>query len=196
MRLPTQTRFFQASGYIFDNFAVPIVFFITFRGWGAKTAISFVIGVTIFQLAVSWILKKPLSPFFIIAAVFTISFGGIDLIIPDPKFFRLEPFVQNLVMGLLFLSTVFTNTPLIARFAGALPAKLRPDFSRIGHNYLKRLTLIWAVYLLVKSFIFLYLALNVDLGSLIVLRPVIGGGTLLLLVVGEMIYRKWLHRPA
>jgi intracellular septation protein A len=186
----------ELLGFILINFATPIAFYITFRMYGAKPAIGFAIGVTTLQVLCHWIFRIPFSPFFAIASGFTVLFGVIDLCVESPRFFRLEPAVQNFVIGTVFLGSLTSKVSIISRFANALPKNYRPDLSTTADTYLKNLTIIWTVYLYLKAVIFFYLATNVNLGELIVLRSLIGGGSLALLFVGELIYRKCLRRTA
>ncbi len=173
------------------NFATPVVFFWAFRAYGAKPAISFAIGVTLVQVLAHWVRRVRFSPFFIIASGFTVLFGTMDLLVASPRFFRFEPFVHNLAVGGAFAGSLVLGRPLLIWFARELPEEVRPVLDTDGEHYLRRMTLVWTVYLLLKAFFFLYLALVVDLGTLIVLRSVIGGGTLWLLAAGEIAYRKW-----
>jgi uncharacterized membrane protein len=71
-----------------------------------------------------------------------------------------------------------------------LPAAFRPKIGPEMGGYLRKLTLIWGFYLILKGLIFLYLAYHVNLGHLILLRSLIGGGSLALMIGGEIIYRK------
>src|SRR4051812_31739801 len=131
----------KALRFIIFNFAVPIVFFLTFQVWGAKVAIGFSVGIALIQLLIHWAIKQAPSLFFIIAATFTIGFGGIDLFITNPKFFRLEPFAQNMIMGTIFFWTTFTDIPILGRFIDALPTRARILVSDgLTPGYLKKLT--------------------------------------------------------
>src|SRR5690242_7683657 len=97
VKLP-KIDYLQAIRYTFLNFALPIVFFITFKTLGAKPAIGFSMVVVVVQLIAHRALGQKVSLFFIIAAVFTIGFGSVDIFIKNPKYFRLEPFAQNFIM--------------------------------------------------------------------------------------------------
>lgn len=180
------------------NFATPVVFFWTFRVAGAKPAITFAVAVSLIQAAVHLALGIRFSPFFLVSSGFTVLFGALDLLgarigVP-PKFFRFEPFARNFLIGLVFLLTLMTRHSLLGWFAAALPAPIRPVLGDSQSAYFRRLTWIWAFYFILKSFFFLWLAFQVDLGTLILLRSLIGGGTLWLLIVGEVAYRKWFRK--
>ncbi len=194
VKLPTKSELRKGLGYVLINFATPIAFYITFNTAGAKPAITLAIGVTLLQVLVHFIYKMRPSPFFIVASGFTVAFGSIDLFLESPRYFRFEPTVQNLIMGSLLVFCLILKYPIAARFAEALPHRFRPNLSETKDSYLRRLTWIWVFYLYIKSLIFLYLALKVDLGRLILLRTVLGGGSLMILFVGEIVYRKWFRR--
>jgi intracellular septation protein A len=184
----------EAIEFILKNFATPIAFFWMFHVHGAKPAIALAIGVTGLQLLAHWRLKLKISPFFIVASGFTVLFGVIDLFLATPRFFRLEPFAQNMIMGLVFLTTVILKKPIAVWFANALPERVRPDLTQGSQQYLRNVTLVWGFYFILKAFLFLYIALKVDLGRLVILRTVIGGGSLLIIFGGEIFYRKYLRR--
>lgn len=181
-------------GYLLINFATPIGFYLTFRTYGVKPAIALAIAVTTIQVLVHRLYRLKFSPFFIIASGFIVLFGTMDLLVQNPRFFRLEPFVQNIVMATLLWVTVVARIPVARTFAMALPRWLRPEPSHGTDAYLRKLTWIWVVYLYLKAFLFLYLAFQVDLGTLIVLRSFVGGGSLVLMVLGDFVYRRWWRR--
>jgi intracellular septation protein A len=184
----------QAVYYTFLNLATPIVFYLAFQLRGAKPAIAFALAVSVVQVIAHLYYRVRMTPLFIVATGFTVLFGTIDLVIHSPRFFRLEPFAQNFVVATVLWVSIFLRIPLAAWFLAGLPRKLRPDLAVLPDDYLKKLTFIWIAYLYVKSGIFLYLAYEVDLGELVILRSLIGGGTLFLMFVGEIVYRKWLRR--
>lgn len=162
-----------------------------FETAGAKPAIGLAVAATILQALAHWVFSLPISPFYIVASGFTVAFGTIDLLIDSPRFFRLEPFAQNLLIGAVFLISLKTRISVLGWLVNGLPAAFRPKIGPEMAGYLRRLTFLWGLYLLAKAFIFLYLAYHVDLGKLILLRSLIGGGSLALMIGGEIIYRKY-----
>jgi intracellular septation protein A len=189
------THLKKAVGFGLLNFGAPLAFFVVFELVGAKPAIGLAVAVTVIQALMHWILSLPISPFYVVASGFTVGFGTIDLFIESPRFFRLEPFAQNFLIGAVFLISLKTRISILGWLASGLPAAFRPKIGPEMSGYLRRLTLIWGIYLLAKAFVFLYLAFQVDLGHLILFRSLIGGGSLGLMIGGEIIYRKWRHSP-
>jgi intracellular septation protein A len=187
----TLTHIKKAVSFTLLNFGAPMAFFIVFETVGAKPAIGLAVGATILQGVAHWIFSLPISPFYIVASGFTVLFGTIDLLIDSPRFFRLEPFAQNLLIGTVFLISLKTRISVLGWLVNGLPAAFRPKIGPEMMGYLRRLTFLWGLYLLAKAFVFLYLAYHVDLGKLIILRSVIGGGSLALMIGGEIIYRKY-----
>ena len=141
------------------------------------------------QLLFHWIKRRRPTIFFIITTVFIVLFGGVDLLLSTPKFFRLEPFAQNFLIASIFLGTYLARISIFSRLARDLPPKLRPQ-QALPEEYYRKVTRVWIVYLYVKAVVFLILALKVDLGSLILLRSILGGVTLLIMFLGELFYRK------
>jgi intracellular septation protein A len=177
------------AAYVLTNFAASIVFYLAFHELGAKVAIGLAVFVTGLQLLFHYLKRQRPTIFFIISTVFIMTFGGVDLFIPSPQFFRLEPFFQNFAIASFLLFTYLARVPMLSRFAVDLPARFRPK-QVLPPQYYRKITLVFIVYLYVKAVLFLFLAFVVDLGLLILLRSIIGGGSLLALFVGEIFYRK------
>jgi intracellular septation protein A len=192
-------QFGSAIGFILKNFATPVVFYVAFKFGGPKEAIAFAVGVALIQVAAHLAFRWSFSPYFLLSSVFTMVFGGADLFVKTPRFFRLEPFAQNMTIALLFMGSLWTRRALVEILAESLPISFRPVFHRDDLGYLRKLTWIWAGYFVLKAFFFLYLAFRIDLGSLYVSRVVFGNLSAVLLLLGEIIYRKKIrhrgHRP-
>ena len=128
------------------------------------------------------------------AEVFTVAFGTPDLFVKIPHFFKLEGFAQNLMVGLVFVGSLFTKRPLMMILADSLPPQIAHPYKGESISYLKKLTLIWGFYFMLKALLFLYLAFKVDLGQLYVLRVIIGNISAVLLFGGEIFYRKKIRK--
>ncbi len=192
----------KAVEFILKNFAAPIVFYATFNVWGAKPAIASALGITLVVVAVHAVTRTKPSPFFLVASGFTLAFGAIDLVIETPQYFRFEPFAQNFLMGTIFLIMQLLRVPVAAWFMQGLPKFVQMELVVAGtdrphernHAYLRKLTWIWTGYMYVKAALFLWMAFQYDLGNLILLRSIFGGGSLGVLIVGEILYRKKFRR--
>lgn len=190
MKIPTRVlKLVGGAAYVLTNFASPIVFYLTFHKIGAKAAIGLTISVTVLQLLFHGFRKQKPTIFFIITTLFVVIFGGVDLFLSTPRFFRFEPFAQNFLIASFFLYTYLAHVPIYSRIAADLPARLRPK-QPLPEKYYRQVTLAWVVYLFIKAGFFLFLAFAVNLGELILLRSIIGGGTLLAMLLGELRYRK------
>lgn len=180
--------------FLVRGFIPPLAFLITFEWKGAKPAIAVAIAATLIQLVVHRLRRHVISPFFITASFFTVLFGGLDLVAHSPRFFKLAPAAENILMGLVFAGSVMVGKPIALWFAQALPESVRPSASdEAGGDlaaYMRKVTIAWSVYFLAKASLLLYFAFRFDLGELIVLRSVIGGPTLALMFGGELYYRK------
>ena len=176
------------------TFLVPIAFFWLFREYGAKPAIASAVILTVVQVSVLLALRRKISPFFVVAAGFTVVFGSLDLWVADPRFFRFEPAFQSGLIGVIFGLSLWIDLPVIRWFGEALPKSIRPDFARAGEEaYLRKVTMIWVIYLLVKAVLYGFVAVRIDLGQLILFRAVVGTGSVVLLFAGEIAYRKWIR---
>lgn len=176
--------------FVFQNFLVPVAFFVVFRAQGAKSAIALAVAITLIQVLIQKLRRIPLSPFFLVASLFTIVFGMVDLLLTSPRFFRLQPFLQNFLIGLVFLVTLFRGKPLVEWFAASLPESVKPKEGELDRGYLRNTTWAWTIYFFAKAFLFLWLAYTVDLGELVLLRSLIGGLSLVAMFGAEVFYRK------
>jgi intracellular septation protein A len=180
----------RALDFVAKNFAAPIVFYASFNIWGAKPAIASAVAISLILGA--WFAAKRVrpSPIFLVASVFTVVFGAIDLVIATPTWFRFEPFAQNLIIGSIFLVLQLARVPVAAWFMTGYPKAFQMELTPANLAYLRGITWIWVAYLHAKAAAFYWMALHYDLDDLVVLRTVIGGGTLVLLIGGEILYRK------
>ena len=172
------------------NFLVPTLFFVVYRMAGTKPAIAFAIGAALIQTVIMKFRRLPISPFFVMGAVFTITFGTIDLFLKQPRFYRLEPGVQSLMMGLIFHGALLMKVPLLERFARALPTLVRPKLDDLPPGYLRNAAWTWIAYFYLKGAAYIYLAFHVNLGHLIVLRSVLGTFSVILMIGGEWLIRR------
>ncbi len=168
----------QGIIYFFLNLATPATFYWAFHEWGPKPAIGFAVVVSLLQALSHLIFKVRPSPIFIFASGFTVLFGGIDLWLKTPQFFRFEPFAQNFGVASFTLFATLARLPLAYELVKSLPKSIQPKLKGPDDPRLRRLTWIWIFYLYVKSGFYLYLAYRVDLGDLILFRTLLGGGSL------------------
>ena len=197
MKLPSWHQIKQGLAYFFLNLATPFTFYWTFHQWGPKAAIGFAVAVSILQALTHVIFRVRPSPLFIIASGFTCLFGGIDLWIKTPQFYRFEPFAQNLAVATFVLLATWARLPIAYEFIKALPRPLQPQLQASDAPPLKRLTWTWIVYLYLKAAFYLYLALRVDLADLILLRTLLGGGSMILmLLLLPLNFRRKSHKTS
>lgn len=175
--------------FIIKNFIPPIAFFVAFHEAGAKAAISIAVGLTAAQVLFFRIRGLQLSPIFLVASGFTVLFGSIDLLLVSPMFFKIEPFLQNALIGTVLAASQLSSFSLLEWFARGIPSQIHPQLGKGEVAYLRKLTWIWSGYFYLKAILFLYLAFQVDLGKLILLRSVIGSASFVLLLAGEVLYR-------
>ena len=180
--------------FTLENLLPSLVFFIIYHWKGATAAVAFAVGAAALQIVIQRILQSNLSPVFIIAAGFTIVFGSASLLASNPHFYRFEPFAQNFLLGTAFLVTLLAKATFAEWLMGSMPHQIRPNIEALGVSYFRRLTLVWAFYCFLKAALYLYLSYHVNLGELILLRSLLGGGSIALLVLGEILYRKVLRK--
>jgi intracellular septation protein A len=172
------------------NLLTPIVFFLVFHALGTKAAIPSAVGITLVQAIHLVIRREEPTPIFLVASAFSLLFGGIDLALTDPRFFRLAPFAQNLAIGLGIFGLAAAGVPVGEWFAASLLERVRPSMDGTLRDYLRRVTYVASAYFVLKAALYIYLARRVDLAELIVLRSVIGNVSLAVLAAAEFLYRR------
>ncbi|OFZ22298.1 MAG: hypothetical protein A2X94_02275 [Bdellovibrionales bacterium GWB1_55_8] len=177
-------------GFATWNILPPLAFYALFQSYGAKPAVALAIVLSVSHAVLHGTGATRNSPFFLVSSFFTVTFGTLDLIGRTPQFYRFEPFFQNMILGVAFAATVFTRVPIAAWFAEGLPAALRPNSNEMNNGYLRKVTGAWAGHFFAKAMVFLYLAFQVTLAELVVLRSLIGGSSLLIMIGGEILIRK------
>lgn len=195
MKLPSWHQLKQGLIYFFLNLATPVTFYWSFHEWGPKAAIGFAVGISGLQTLTHFIFKVRPSPIFIFSSGFTFLFGGIDLWIQSPKFYRFEPFAQNLSVATLALISVGAKIPLAYEMIRALPQSIQPKSLTPQHPALGRISWAWIIYLYLKALFYFYLAFRVDLADLILLRTVVGGGSMIfMLLLLPLNFRRKSHK--
>ncbi len=98
-----------------------LVFFVAYYGFGdLMPATGLFIGATLIALALGWRLEGRLALMPIVSAVVVVVFGGLTLLLDDPRFIKLKPtIVYSLFAGVLYAGLLFRR-PLLAPLLGAV----------------------------------------------------------------------------
>jgi intracellular septation protein A len=190
------TRFLTAVRFLIENFLAPFAFFVVFRLRGTKPAIAVALAILVLQAGYFWLRRIRFSPFFITAGLVTLLTGTADLLVTHPHYFRLSPAGQNFFIALLLLVAMAAHLPVIEWFASGLPARFRPDLTKLPREYPRRVAWLFVAYFVAKGGLYLYLAFEVDLGELVILRSIIGPISFGLLVLAEWRLRHARRSPA
>jgi intracellular septation protein A len=188
--------FYPALRYSFENFLVPIFFFVAFRLGGAKPAIMIALAVTVGQILFFKIRRMPLSPIFISLSALTLVSGLADLAMTEPRYFKYSPAAQNFFIAMLLSGAIAIKFPVAEWFARGLPKRLQPNLAELPKSYPRNVTVLFIFYFLIKGGVYLYLSYKVDLGELVLLRTVVGPVSFALILLTEHMIRKKKGRPA
>jgi uncharacterized membrane protein len=137
--------------------------------------------------------KRSTSRLFWFTTLLTLGFGAFDLVVGKVVLFRFEAVVTNLLTALYFGGSIITGKSLVEEFYERSRASVA-DPPRELTSYLRLFTGVWAVYFLLKSAVYCWLALTLPLARLVLIRSTVGTLSLLLLLGGERLVRARLFR--
>lgn len=188
------SRIAQVLAFVAQNFSVPVLFFVVFRLAGAQAAVATALIGTLIEAIILRARRGRVPPFFLVISFFTLLFGSIDLALKVPNYYRFEPFAQSALVGTLLWLAVLLKIPIARWLADDLPPEYRPDESRLPKGYLSRILLVFAAYFYLKAITYLWLSRVLDLGTLMLVRPFVGNGSFIALLLAEVAYRKRVAR--
>lgn len=166
-----------------ENLGPMIVFIILSRLFGTKLAIAGTILYCLLDIARRYWKKLGFPKLYLFSTAMTVGFGAIDLLSNEPFMLRFEPAISNFITFALFVYGSAGKRSLILEIVeekrGA-PFIDRPDIVR----FCIYLTLIWAVYFLVKALFYLYLGLTLSLELATEIRAVVGPVSLAAMIGG------------
>jgi len=161
---------------LFDNFGPVIVFYGVNHFYGLKMAI---IASTVFSIA-EIVLKAlrgaKVTPLFKFTAVITLVFGCVDLYAQQSLLFKYESVATSLFLGIFFASSIFGGKTVIQEYTEAQGDQRPVTADRVA--YFKILTGVWVLYFGLKAAAYYWIASNYSLEQSLVIRTVVGSGTL------------------
>ena len=75
------------------------VFFIAYRFMGMLPATAVLVGATLLSVVAAKVLLGKVSPMLIVSAVLVTFFGGLTLLLDDPRFIKMKPTIVNLLFA-------------------------------------------------------------------------------------------------
>lgn len=133
-----------------------------------------------------------MSNFFKFSAILTIIFGFIDLYLQKTIFFKYEPVLTNIFVGIYFGFSLFTKKPIIRQFAESwkkIPEKIDSDLEL----YFIFITAIWVIYFFIKAIVYGFVAYNYSFEKTLLIRIIFGQVTFFILlfisIFGNTIYK-------
>lgn len=149
----SKNNLFKVFSLLFFVFSLgyPVIVYLGLRSSGVNRVSWLLMGVGLFQLVLA-VLKgqKGFKAFVAPGCIFVLA--GLSAAYQSPLFFKNYPFLVNLGLFVLFYGSLFQERSFIERVA-----RLRePDLPAQGVRYTWWVTLVWAVYFFVNSFITLF----------------------------------------
>ena len=152
----------------------PLVFFYIVNLFGdVKMAIMASIGFVALELL--YFLYKKIAPnfFFYFNAGMIVVFGGFDLLIKNPFFYRYEATLSNLLTALVFGLTLLKEKSIVQELAEA-QGNVSNRESEDKSYFFRFYTIVWTGYFLIKAAIYFYIGYNSDFETALMMRMMIG----------------------
>ncbi len=98
-----------------------LVFFVAYYGFGdLMPATGLFIGATLIALALGWKLEGRLALMPIVSAVVVVVFGGLTLVLDDPRFIKLKPTIVYGLFAAVLFAGLLLRRPLLAPLFGTV----------------------------------------------------------------------------
>ena len=170
-----------------------IVFIAVSHFFGTKAAIASSMVVIALGIADRVMRKRRFETLFIVSAVQTLVFGGIDLVSDQPFMLRFEAVISNLVTAGVFLGSLFRPTSMVEEIVERQKSRSfsdRPDLRR----FFQILTLIWVGYFLLKAMLYLWLGMVLPLEQAMEWRATLGTASLMAMIGLSIVGTKFLYQ--
>jgi len=156
------------------NAGFPVIFF--YLGWKTSGLVLGVVLATIVGVAAYAYERHKQRPGMVarLALAFVLIQGVIGLAFGSAKVYLAQPVVLNLLLGLVFLVTTLRGRPFAGEFADELfpfPAEVKGSDTFKGA--FARVSIVWAVYFLLRSAIRLYM-LKWSVDAFVIINVVTG----------------------
>jgi intracellular septation protein len=126
------------------DFLPVIAFFAAYKFAGIYVATGVIIVAVVLQVAVTWFVRRQLSPMLLLSAALVLVFGGITLVVHDKAFIMWKPTVLNWLLAITFMLSglrAFGGRPLIQRLMEATDTELQ-----LGADSWRGLNWIWVLF--------------------------------------------------
>ncbi len=164
------------------SFAGLAIFWITMALFGLKPAIAATMAFVILDGARRLILRVPTPSLYMFGNLMALAFGVIDLTAKTPFMIRYEGVITNLITAAFFARDAFSRRPMFLDFAERSRGAPFPD-SLVGMTaFFRAFTLAWTAYFVLKAGLFLWLVQAFPLPRALILRSIIGTGSLLVMM--------------
>jgi intracellular septation protein A len=164
-----------------ENLGPLIVYLVLSHFYSLKVAIAGTVGYTIVDVARRLWFKVAIPKLYWISGGMTVGFGIVDLLAKTPFMLRFEVVISNLITAVIFFMGARGKVSMIQEMVeqkrGA-PFVNRPDLQR----FFFYITLLWAIYFLIKAVFYLWVGLAYSLNVVMEVRAIFGNITLGLMI--------------
>lgn len=156
------------------EFGPLIVFLALSTVFGVKIAIAGAVAATLLDAGWRWRRGVPFTRLYLLVTALTLGFGAVDLWAATPFLLVYEAPITNALIGAAFVVGAFGAKPLLMEVAAARQGQSFADTGAI-RRFFRLLTLVWAVYFILKAAAYVWLAATMPMSEAIALRSLLGG---------------------
>lgn len=181
---------------ILENFGPVLVFYGVNTISGLKPAIAASTLYSVGEIASKVRKKEKLTSIFKYSAVMILTFGGVDLCFQQSFLFKYEASMTNLLVGLFFGASLFSEKTIIQEFYENTDNTKPTTRDRVV--YFKFLTTVWVTYFFVKACAYYWMSSRVSMKQGLVLRAIIGSASfyamLFVSILGSKTIFPWMKK--
>ncbi|PPD19325.1 MAG: septation protein A [Methylomonas sp.] len=165
----------------FLEFFPIILFFVAFKLYDIYVATAVVIGATVLQLLVYWLLYRKIESMQWITLALILVMGGATLYLQDEQFIKWKLSIIEWLFGAAFLASQFIGKkPFIERMMGANV--------ELPKSIWKKLNLSWATFFISIGFLNLYVMKHYDTDAWVNFKTFGVPGLMLVFICVQMLF--------
>ena len=165
----------------------PLVVYMGYQHWGLSKLIWVLIAILIVRLLLT-ANSKPWVNYGLIVVLLLV--GGWLMMTDNADLLFYYPVLMNWTMALLFLASLFREKTLVETMAAMVVKKI-PAYAA---NYMRQLTKLWGLVLIINGGVAAYTACCLSVTTWAFYNGFLSYVLMLLLMVAEMIFRRFYRR--
>jgi uncharacterized membrane protein len=181
------TRWGIVLGAFFLAYPLLVYFGLTYFEPRIIALMLVVLAIGRFAVAKPGGIGRGLAPQLLLALAVAVVVGFLALLTNSSHYLRFYPVCMNVLMFVLFFSSLFRPPSMIERFARIT----EPDLSEAGMTYTRNVTKVWCGFFLFNGAIAFYTSVSASMEIWALYNGAISYALIALLFAGEYLFRLW-----